>query len=320
MLFEKQIEAMYRKNLYVRQDNAGEIFYFAPEDFPGLQAREYDFKSDAGHDLRGYFYFYGDPIPGRLVVFDHGMGNGHRAYMREIEQLCQGGFLVYSYDHTGCMRSGGQHCNGFATSLRDLDACITALEAEPALRDRTISVMGHSWGGFSTMNIAALHPKITHVVSMSGFASVEKIVGQNFSGLLKPYQKLIMDLERRSNPKYVDFDAAQSLENCDAKVLLIYADDDKIVHKNVHYDYLSSRLSGKKNVRFLVVTGKNHNPSYTTDAVKYKDDFFATYQKRLKKLTDSPSRKAFMDRYDWRRMTQQDAQVWGAVIAHLKDE
>ena len=250
MIFEKQIEAMYRKNLFTRQDNQGEIFYFAPGDFPGLMAHDYSFKSGAGHDLKGYFYHYSDPIPGRLVVFDHGMGNGHRAYMREIERLCRAGFLVFSYDHTGCMESGGESTNGFATSLSDLDECMKALKAEPALRDRKFSVMGHSWGGFSTMNIPALHPEITHVVSMSGFATVEMIVSQSFSGLLKPYRKTILDLERRSNPGYVDFDAAQSLAKTDAKVLLIYSDDDKIVHPNVHFDYLNSASEKPFSVTF----------------------------------------------------------------------
>ena len=317
MIFAKQIEAMYRKNLFARQDNQGEIFYFGPEDFPGLAAHGYSFPAGAGHALKGYFYHYADPIPGRLVVFDHGMGDGHRAYMREIERLCRAGFLVFSYDHTGCMESGGESTNGFATSLSDLDACMKALEGENALSDRKISVIGHSWGGFSTMNISALHPQITHVVSMSGFATVEKIVSQNFAGILKPYRKTILDLERRSNPRYVDFDAAQSLLDTQAKVLLIYSDDDKIVSRQVHFDYLKENLKGKKNITLMLVSGKNHNPGFTHDAVTYKDNFFAEYQKTAKKLTSSESRKEFMDRYDWWRMTEQDEEVWGPIIEHL---
>ena len=320
MIFEKQIEAMYRKNLFVRQDNAGGIFYFQPEDFPGLQAHPYGFRAKAGHGLKGFFYHYPEPIPGRLVVFDHGMGNGHRAYMREIEELCRRGFLVYSYDHTGCMASGGESTNGFATSLSDLDACITALKAEPALKDRTISVMGHSWGGFSTMNIAALHPEITHVVSMSGFVSVERIVEQNFSGPMKLYRKMILELERRSNPDYVDFNAVRSLRGTDAKVLLIYSEDDTLVHKKIHYDELYRMLSGKENIRFLLVNGKNHNPGYTADAVQYKDAFFAAYKKAARTLTTPEAQKVFMDGYDWRRMTAQDEAVWSVIEEHLKSE
>ena len=315
------MEKQYRSNLFIRNDNPNGIFYFTAADFPGLIAQSYDFKSQMGHDLKGWFYYYQDPIPGRLVVFDHGMGNGHRAYLREIEQLAKAGFLVYSYDHTGCMESGGESTSGFAQSLKDLDACICAMKKEPALQNRSISVMGHSWGGFSTMNITALHPEITHVVSMSGFVSVRRMLEQTFSGLLKGAVKTMYDLEKRTNPDYVDFDAVESLGKTNAKVLLIASSDDKIVHKTCHFDVLQSALSGKDNIRFLVTNNKGHNPSYTCDAVRYKDDFFSQFQKNVKKkkLETAAQQEAFMSAFDWVRMTEQDESVWDAIISHLKE-
>ena len=322
MIFQKQIEKIYKSNIFVRNDNSHGIFYFGPGDFPGLKSHAYDFKANAGHDLKGFFYHYDNPIPGRLLVFDHGMGNGHRAYMREIETLCKAGFLVYSYDHTGCMASGGESCGGFAQSLSDLDCCITALKQEAVLKDRKIAVMGHSWGGFSTMNIAALHPEITHVVSMSGFVSVELMLEQSFSGLLKAYRPGILELERQTNPRYADFDARESLKNANAKVLLIYSADDQIVHKAVHFDALRKALDGVEHVQFLLVDGKNHNPGYGDDAVVYKDAFFAEYTKAAKKklLATPQQQKEFMARYDWLRMTKQDDAVWNEIITHLKSE
>lgn len=319
MIFEKQFEKIYRSSVFVRNDNAGGIFYFSPADFPGLQAHPYSFPATAGHTLKGYFYCYKNPIPGRVVVFDHGMGNGHRAYMREIERLAKAGFLVFSYDHTGCMESGGENTNGFAQSLNDLDACMIALEQEKALEGYTFSVMGHSWGGFSTMNISALHPKITHVVSMSGFVSVELILQQMISGILKGFRSSLLALEHRSNPGYSHFHAVESLSNTSAKVLLIYSADDSIVSKAVHYDALYAALSGKENIRFLLVDGKDHNPNYTADAVQYKNAFFKEFTRlEKKKLLDTPEkRREFMDSYDWHRMTAQDEDVWTSVIDHL---
>ena len=320
MLFEKYVLKIYRKNLFTRNDNVDGIFYFVPEDFPGLKAHPYCFKARAGHDLKGFFYYYDAPIPGRLLVFDHGMGNGHRAYMREIEQLAKAGFLVFSYDHTGCMRSGGESCNGFAQSLSDLDACMEALKAEKGLEGYSFSVIGHSWGGFSTMNISALHPQITHVVSMSGFVSVEKIVEQTFSGILKPYRKAILDLERKANKKYFAFNAVESLKGTDAKVLLIYSADDPVVKKVSHYDPLVLGLQGKENIRFHLEQGKAHNPSYTAEAVKYKDGFFKALQKLQKRgsKVSAEERKTFMESYDWLRMTAQDEKVWNLIVSHLK--
>ena len=315
------IEKLYRSNLYIRNDNPNGIFYFTAADFPGLQAQAYTFRSQMGHDLKGWFYHYPNPKPGRLIVFDHGMGNGHRAYMREIEHLARAGFLVFSYDHTGCMESGGESTNGFAQSLKDLDDCITALKQETGLRDRSIAVVGHSWGGFSTMNITALHPEITHVVAMSGFVSVRRILEQTFAGLLKGAVKSLYALEQRSNPKYVEFDAAQTLARTSAKVLLIASSDDTVVKKEHHFEVLQHALSGRENIHFLLTENKGHNPSYTCDAVRDKDEFFRQFQKlqKKKKLETPQQQKAFMETFDWWQMTEQDEAVWAQILQTLEN-
>ena len=321
MIFEKKILELYSSILLRRMDNEQGVFYFSPEDFPGLQAHSYDFTAGAGHALCGYFYHYDNPIPGKLVIFDHGMGNGHRSYLREIEMLCRGGYLVYSYDHTGCMRSGGSNVGGFAQSLHDLDDCITALKREPALQGRSMAVMGHSWGGFSTMNIAKYHPELTHVVSMSGFTCVEQMLRQELRGILKPYIPAVLELERKNNPGYADSCAVACLKKTDAKVLLIYSGDDKTVRRKMHYDPLYQALSGRENIRFLLLKDKNHNPTYTPEAVVYKNAFWDTLQKKWKKglLATKEAQAAFMARYDFLRMTCQDEKLWQIIYAHFGD-
>lgn len=317
----KLLEKLYRSNLFIRNDNPNGIFYFTASDFPGLMTKPYSFQSCMGHDLKGLFYYYDNPKPGRVLVFDHGMGNGHRAYLREIEHLARAGYLVYSYDHTGCMESGGESSNGFAQSLKDLDDCMKALTAEPALAGRSFSVVGHSWGGFSTMNIGAIYPQITHVVSMSGFVSVQIMLEQIMGGaLLKGTRKSLYELEKRSSPAHADFDAVQSLCKTKASVLLIASSDDQIVKKQCHFDVLQRALAGKDNIRFFVTEGKGHNPSYTCDAVRYKDDFFAAFQKAVKKkqLETPAQQKAFMEQFDWYRMTEQDEAVWDVILQTLE--
>ena len=119
----------YKSNLFKRFD--GDFnFYFGPKDFPNLKAVPYSFTTEKGDLLKGNFYYYDEPIKGRLIVFDHGMGAGHTAYFREIEKLASRGYAVFSYDHTGCMESGGKHSNGFLTSLADLDSCLTAIKRD----------------------------------------------------------------------------------------------------------------------------------------------------------------------------------------------
>ena len=105
MLFENLIVNTFRKQFLIRCDDTGTAYYFSAADFPGLQAEPFAFPSGVGHTLQGYFYHYGDPIPGRIVVFDHGFGGGHRAYMKEIEKLCgklKDSLVIITADHGLC--------------------------------------------------------------------------------------------------------------------------------------------------------------------------------------------------------------------------
>ena len=319
MLFEKQIIGFYKQGLFTRCDDTGLTHYFSHDDFPDMAYRPYYFKSSMGHTLRGYFYWYPQPKPGRLIVFDHGFGGGHRSYMKEIEMLARHGYLVYTYDHTGCMESGGDSPRGLSQSLRDLNDAINALQATPGFRDLKISVMGHSWGAFSAMNIAALHPEVTHIVALSGFVSVEEMVGQFFSGILRGYRKAILKLEQESNPDFVTYNAARTLADCAAKVLLIYSSNDKLVIREIHHGILTKALEGKADTRILLEENKGHNPNYTADAVAYLAQYTADMTRKLKdrKLNTDAEKKAFRDSWDWDRMTKQDEKVWAEIFRAL---
>lgn len=319
MFFEK-IEAMYRDSVYKRADANGAIFYFSAKDFEGLHSEPFVFSSVKGHSLKGNFYYYDGYVPGRIVIFDHGMGSGHRGYMKEIELIAREGYLVFAYDHTGCMESGGETTGGFAQSLVDLNDAVCAVKSIAELKGCDISVVGHSWGAFSTMNICALHPDISHVAAMSGFIAVECIVNQSFGGLLSLFRKKIYAIEQASNPEFVRYNAVKSLGEYNGKALIIHSEDDNVCSCKFNFDVLRKELFGKRNISFLKVNGKNHNPNYTEDAVKYKDEFFEIYKKELKadKLNSENKKKAFILRFDWDRMTAQDMSVWQEIFDFLK--
>ena len=154
MILLNQIEKIYNKQVLTRFKDYGTVYYFSEKDFPGMKKIPFAFRGNTGQKLQGYFYSYDKPIANKLIIFDHGMGGGHRSYFREIETLAKKGYLVFSYDHTGCMESEGENTRGFAQSLNDLDCCVKALKKVDFLKGFDISVIGHSWGGFSSMNIS----------------------------------------------------------------------------------------------------------------------------------------------------------------------
>ena len=313
-----KIESSYRATLFSRHDADGSIFYFSAEDFPGLNKEPYSFVTRAGHRLSGCFYSYDGAVDGRLVVFDHGMGTGHRAYMREIELLARHGYLVFSYDHTGCTESEGEGTRGFAGSLADLDSALFAIKSASRFENSKISVIGHSWGGFSTLNIAARHHDVAHVIALSGFTSVKKMQADIIPPFLFPLRRMLYKIEERANPDYVTYEAEESLAETSAKVLIIHSADDKTV-KISHFKRLARKLSGKENVRFLLVHGKNHNPNYTREAVESLGKFFAELKtKQSRGELDTPEAKAeFIASYDWWRMTEQDGEVWAEIFKTL---
>ena len=319
MIFEKVIVGAFKSKMYSRCDDMGVAYYFSAKDFPGLHKVSYPFTSSLGHTLQGYIYSYDDPKPDRLIVFDHGFGGGHESYMKEIEMLCRHGYRVFAYDHTGCMESGGEGCRGMAQSLHDLDDCIKALRSDRELAEIDISVMGHSWGGFSTLNITALHPDISHVVVLAGFVSVEKLVETNFAGALKGYRRAVMALERETNPDYVDFDAIKTLSSYGGKALLVYSENDKLVKKNVHFNALYAALNKKDNVKLVLEMNKGHNPNYTENAVKLLGEYLSDLAKLGKngKLKTDEEKAKFCESYDWGAMTEQDARVWADIFACL---
>ena len=317
MIFEKQVVNMYKGMMYTRCDDTESVFYFSADDFPDLQAEAYSFKASAGHTLKGYVYHYNNPIPNKLVVFDHGFGGGHLAYMKEIERLCKYGYTVLAYDHTGCMESGGKNPNGLAQSLCDLNDCITAVKADERFAGFDISVMGHSWGAFSTLNITALHPEISHIVAMCGFVSVEEMIKTFFPGLLKGYRKAVLAYETQANPDFIGYNAVTSLSGSDVKALLIYSSDDTLC-RPVHYEILKAGLSQKDNISFLYVDGKGHNPNYTATAVKHLGEFTRARAKLLKNKNLTAQEKAsFVATFDWEAMTAQDEALWEKIFTHL---
>ena len=318
MLFQKTILKAYRNKLCLRYDGTPLLRYFGVQDFAGLVREPFSFVGDKGQRLQGYFYFYGDKRADRFVIFDHGVGGGHDSYVKEIERLARHGYTVFSYDHTGCKESEGENIVGFSQSVNDLDHAVKALRATDEYKSAALSVVGHSWGGFATLNIPKLHPDIESCVALSGFIGVKRMLEQQFSGLLKCYRKAIFDYEAQQNPTYALMDARQSLSDTATRVLVIHSADDPVVRCEYHFDTLQAALSNP-NVAFLQVDGKAHNPNYTTAAVKLLGEMTSDMTRGIKEKSFATEKDmiAFRDRWNWDAITEQDEELWQTILDFL---
>ena len=320
MIFEKQVVNGYKGMMHTRYDNVSLSFYFSHKDFDGFQREAYAFKSSMGHTLQGYLYYYDQFREDRLIVFDHGLGNGHRAYMKEIEKLCSHGYRVFAYDHTGCMESGGESTNGLAQSLCDLNDCLATIKADKRFTGIDISVVGHSWGGFATLCSPALSDKITHIVAIAGFISVKDILSQFMPGPLKLYVPAMLRQEERNTPGYSAMNAKDVLSSSSVKAMIIHSEDDPTVKYKKHFAKLEKALKDRPNTHFVSVTGKGHNPNYTGSAVMHKDAFFAELEDRRRSgyFTDDDAAAKFRAEFDFEKMTEQDEEIFAKIFEFLK--
>ena len=313
------VSALYKKYVVKRYDGDGIVKYYTYEDFPGLNAAPIEFKTPQGVTLRGNVYSYPGADGESLVVFSHGIGGGHRSYLREIERLCRAGFRVVGYDNCGCFASEGENIRGLTESLNDLVACVAWLRGQERFAEAKLSVVGHSWGGYAAANVLNFRKDIHAVVAISAFVSVREFLAAFLNGKMKLIRRGVCRFERRANPGFVDSNAVDALKDTGAKVLFIHSRDDGVVSVSVGLDYVRGRVDNP-NVRFLELDGKKHNPHYAADAVDYMNASFGEYNKLVakKKLKTDDEKRAYCADFDYRRMTEQDENVWKDIIDLIK--
>ena len=321
MIFDKLMLSIYKKTLIRRQDWDGNVFLFDYTDFEGFNKEPYSFISDTGARLEGGFYYYDNCKTDKLVVFDHGMGAGHRPYMREIETLCKAGYLVFSYDHEGTANSEGKAIRGLTGSIHDLDMALNAIKGSKYYEGREIIVIGHSWGGFSTKIITAFHPEVKKIVPMAGLSSLELVVNGMVPNIFKSARKAIISYEESLNPGYTSKNAAEVIKCSGTKALIIHSTDDPLVISKDHHDSLKEVLNGTPGIRFITVNDRGHNPNFTPEAVKVKDAFFAEKNALQKKhkLKTPEQKSALIAKYDFWKMTEQDMAIWNQIFAFIEE-
>lgn len=338
MLFSKIIEKKFAEVLG-RYEGNPEDYYFSPKDFPDIKYEPYDIMAESRFTieqpmkdkvlkvyvnkptkLKGFLYYYGEINSDKLVVFDHGIGAGHLAYFKEIEYLARQGFTVCSYDHTGCVDSEGEGITGFAQGINDLDHVLKKLEDDPRFKDVKIRLVGHSWGGYSAMNVAMFHPNVSHVVSLAGFLSAKSLIEQYLPRFVKKYSVEVMDRERKINPKFADLDARHSMKETDAKLFFIQSKDDKMVRYDMAYEVLKVALHDRENTIMISEDEKNHDPQCTRRAVAANTERIAKQEKlkKAKKLSTKEEQDAYRASFDWNALSELDPEVWDRIIDFLE--
>ena len=258
----------YIKYFVHRYDKEVGIPYYSYQDFKDFKCEDYSFTNSYGINIRYFFYYYANYKTDKIILFCHGMGPGHTAYIAEIEALARRGYRVLTLDFAGCGESGGKYLGSLNKPTRDVIDLLNHLN----LKEQII-LMGHSMGGYTALNTLCLRKDITKVVAISPIIQIEPLLQLNTKS--KFITKHLLRYERKVDREIFDINIPKYLENTTDDVFVIQSTDDQMVP----YGMSLKVIEGIKNphIKTKRYEGRKHNPNYTDNAISYMDSVFGKY-------------------------------------------
>lgn len=295
-----------------RADKNPLLKYFTAEEL-GLEKQKVDIYLGKTR-LAGYVYSAA-PTKETLIIFCHGMGPGHCAYMREAEYLCRAGYKVLAFDYAGCGESEGKSTRGFFTGVKSVVAAIDY--AKNTLCARDIVLVGHSLGAYSAL-CAAGERKVSKVVALSAPASPSEAICHIASSklsaaayILKPFVAfwLFVFGGRRGNAN-----AAKIIVKSQTPALLIHGSLDVAVPRKNSAAFKAAKAKSA-NIKVITDVGKAHNPYNTAEAEKRLAALSGALACAGKMTEDE--RKAFFSTFDYTAATEQDGRIMGEIAEFI---
>lgn len=303
---------LYKKNLVRRYNKEVGIPYYSFKDFSGLKQESYTFKNSKNTEIHYYFYYYDGFKKDKIILFCPGIGPGHIAYLREIELLARHGYKVLTLDYTGCGESGGDSLASLNMPNLDVTELLNLLGPK-----EEIILMGHSLGGYTTLNLINIRDDINKAIVLSGFVSIHSLVKHYVHSNL--VTKIVMKYEKKIVPEYFDIDNEEYLKTTKDKLFVIQSDDDTIVPYGIALKVAED--ANNSNVKTLKVSGRKHNPNYTNEAVQYMSETFGNFYKQIKNKiikTDDDKINYFKD-ISLDRLTEQDEKMFEQILNFIDE-
>ena len=265
------------------------------------------------YTLRGYLFkkdlIYND----KIIIYAHGMWSNYNSYMQDIAYLALKGYLVLGFNYLGVDTSDGKTIKGFANSLNSLSYAIKYVRSTPNLKDKDIYVVGHSWGGFTAVNIIKYHKDIKKICAISPFLSEAKLLKNSIKGLSRiiiPFMVLIDFI--KCGPKAFS-NGLKALKKYDGKALLIASTDDRVVPFNDGVKLVKEKIN-KDNIKYIIEENKKHHPHYTLNAVNNMSSFEAKIRgMKHDELIE------YKKNYNFHEMGELDPVIMDQIVEFLND-
>ena len=302
---------LHNKLFQHRYQNDPRIRYYTKEEFNlGFKSVEIKLEDEI---LRGGLYFYPDYDEKKIFILNHGMWSGVDSYIQDIEYFASKGYLVLAMNYEGTLESSGKNIRGLSNSLRCVDYIVKYVKENEELKNKDIYVVGHSWGGFATVNIPYYHKDIKGILAIAPFYNVNSCM----KGFLPkplwislPFYDLI---ERKLCGKYAKANALKTLKEFKGNIVILHSENDKMVKFKYNTNMLMKQ--NLKNASFLIFKDKDHNPHYSYSALECFNKFF----REISSLSEE-DKTEYMKNTDFHKMGELDKEVLDKALKLLLKE
>lgn len=243
-----------------------------------LEKEEFTFKSNKNQKLRAFKYYKKNHKYQDIIVFSHGLGSGgHQVYLPLIKKFVDNNYLVLTYNITANFESEGRSINGIPQGIIDLDYFLKYIEKDDKYKNYKINLVGHSWGGYSVLNVLNKNHRINSVVAFSSFNTSIEIVDIDLKKYFKDinYQMILPYIslyERFKMGRESNYNAIKILKNKDTKIMILHSRDDLRLPFNKTSKKLYDKYKYYPNIKFKIYKNRGHRPF--TKNNQYDEDLF----------------------------------------------
>lgn len=282
--------------------------YFSAQDF-GLNVRRLSATFDGVPLFAAVYSKQPEETCSNVVLFCHGMGPGHVAYMTEIARLASFGYAVAAYDSIGCGSSQGKNSRGFYANVQCATAAYIAVRGDAALKGKPVCLVGHSWGAYAALCLTTV-VGADSVVALSPFDrpakmmadSAAPVTGRLMAAICLPAWHAINFF--RFGP-HGNASATKRILRSGTPAFIAYGGRDGTVLPD---NTPATRAKGA-NVLAVVYKDKGHNVYNTARAQKLVEDINAAFSR----LKTPAQRAAYFSSFDFVAATEEDDAVMDEI-------
>ncbi len=297
---------IYKIEFRHRYENNPNIKYYSFSEF-NLNQRliEIPYKKET---LRGYLVDNGNYDKNKLVIFCHGATSTIDAYAQDISYIALKGYQVLAINYIGVGMSTGNSLIGGSGSLFSTYQILKYVKNNPEFKDKEIYTIGHSWGSYAASNIVKYFKDIKGFVALATYRKPTLALG-NINKKYYIFLPFLFLIDYFHEGKFILDNFLKSIKKYNGKGLVIHSNNDPIIDFNKNFIYLKEHTKNK-NIEFMEVENRLHNPEYTIAAA----NSYIEFTKKLNSYNTIDEKIEYMKTVDFHALGELDTVIMDKIV------